>query len=212
MSPDPVIAVALWGEDKNMKLPICVFDIESDMLCPSCQERLDKGEITNFDVEFSGWVLEKSKEYPGIDDLTLLRAIKSDERLILVVRKKNKEILLAMEGLMKELAESYGEVMVFEAPIKLRKIVRKLIEPALEVGVNSLYLPGGTKESIVMLKPEDRERITYSKEDLRKIVSAVMGESVLFQYQDERLEKDEDSNDNIFEEKMREFAGKGRRR
>jgi hypothetical protein len=182
------------------------------MLCPSCQERLDKGVITDFDVEFSRWVLGKSKEYPGIDELNLLRAIQVDERLILVVRKKNKETLLGMEGLMNEISESFGEIMVFEAPIKLRKIVRKLIDPALEVGVNSLHLPGGPKESIVMLKPEDRERISYSKEDLRKIVSAVMGESVLFQYQDERIEKEEDSGDNLFEEKMREFAGKSRRR
>ncbi|MHA1924439.1 MAG: hypothetical protein ACXABV_15330 [Candidatus Thorarchaeota archaeon] len=195
-----------------MKLPVCVFDLESDMLCPSCQERLDKGVITDFDVEFSRWVLGKSKEYPGIDELNLLRAIQVDERLILVVRKKNKETLLGMEGLMNEISESFGEIMVFEAPIKLRKIVRKLIDPALEVGVNSLHLPGGPKESIVMLKPEDRERISYSKEDLRKIVSAVMGESVLFQYQDERIEKEEDSGDNLFEEKMREFAGKSRRR
>jgi hypothetical protein len=194
-----------------MKLPVCVFDIESDMLCPSCQERLDRGEITDFDIEFSKWLLEKSKEYPGIEDLNLLRAIRTDERLILVVRKKNKEILSATEGFMNEIAEIYGDLMIFEAPIKLRKIVRKLIEPALEVGVNSLYLPGGTKESIVMLKPEDRERIAYTKDDLRKIVSAVMGESVLFQYQDERIEKD-DTSDDVFEEKMREFAGKGRRR
>ncbi|MFW9801382.1 MAG: hypothetical protein ACFFFC_01935 [Candidatus Thorarchaeota archaeon] len=195
-----------------MKLAVCVFDIESDMLCPSCQQRLDRGEITEFDIEFSKWLLDKSKEYPRLDDLNLLRAIKTDERLILVVKKKNKEVLIAAERLMNELVETHGEVMVFEAPIKLRKIVRKLIEPALEVGVNSLYLPGGTKESIVMLKPEDRDRIAYSKEDLRKIVSAVMGESVLFQYQDERIEKEEDSSDEIFEEKMREFAGKGRRR
>ncbi|MFX0054811.1 MAG: hypothetical protein ACFFAX_12995 [Promethearchaeota archaeon] len=195
-----------------MKLPVCVFDIESDMLCPICQQRLDRGEITDFDIEFSKWILDRSKEYPGIDDLNLLRAIETDERLILVVKKKNKEILLAAEGLINELIETHGEVMVFEAPIKLRKIVRKLIEPALEVGVNSLYLPEGTKESIVMLKPEDRDRIAYSKEDLRKIVSAVMGESVLFQYQDERIEKEGDSSDEIFEEKMREFAGKGRRR
>jgi hypothetical protein len=195
-----------------MKLPVCVFDIESDMLCTSCQERLDRGDITDFDVDFSKWILEKSKEYPAIEDLNLLRAIRTDARLILVVKKRSKEILLAAETLMNEIAESFGEVMIFEGPIKLRKIVRKLIEPALEVGVNSLYLPGGTKESIVMLKSEDRERITYSKEELRKIVSAVVGESVLFQYQDERLEKEEDSSDNIFEEKMREFAGKGRRR
>ena len=195
-----------------MKLPVCVFDIESDMLCPSCQERLDRGEITEFDIEFSSWLLGKSKEYPGIDSLNLLRAIKTDERMILVVRKKNKEMLLANEGLMNEITESFGDVMIFEAPIKLRKIVRKLIEPALEVGVNSLYLPGGTKESIVMLKPEDRDRIAYSKEELRKIVSAVIGESVLFQFQDERIEKEEDTSDEIFEEKMKEFAGMGRRR
>lgn len=195
-----------------MKLPVCVFDIESDMLCTSCQERLDRGDITDFDVEFSTWMLNKSKEYPALEDLTLLRAIKSDGRLILVVKKKHKESLLAVEGFKNELVDMYGELMIFESPIKLRKIVRTLIEPALEVGVNSLYLPGGTKESIVMLKPEDRDRIMYSKDDLRKIVSAVVGESVLFQYQDERIEKEEDSGDEIFEEKMREFAGKGRRR
>ncbi|MHA2067554.1 MAG: hypothetical protein ACXABY_24585 [Candidatus Thorarchaeota archaeon] len=194
-----------------MKLPVCVFDLESDMLCPSCQERLDRGDITDFDIEFSGWLLEKVKEYPGIDDLDLQRAIKSDGRLILVVRKRNKEVLLNIEGLMAELAETYGEVMLFEAPIKLRKIVRLLIEPALEIGVNNLYLPGGTKESIVMLKPEDRERIMYSKDELRKIVSAVMGESVLFQYQDERIEKGDDSGDDAFGERIREFAGRSRR-
>jgi hypothetical protein len=194
-----------------MKLPVCVFDIESDMLCTSCQERLDRGDITDFDVEFSTWILNKSKEYSTIEDLKLLRAIKADSRLILVVKKRNKEVLLATEGLMNEMAETFGEVMIFEGPIKLRKIVRELIEPALEVGVNSLYLPGGTKENIVMLKPEDRDRITYSKEELREIVSAVVGESVLFQYQDERTEKEEVSGDDVFDEKMREFAGRGRR-
>ncbi|MHA2601943.1 MAG: hypothetical protein AM324_007425 [Candidatus Thorarchaeota archaeon SMTZ1-83] len=195
-----------------MKLPICVFDIESDMLCPNCQERLDRGDITDFDVKFSRWFLNKSKEYPEIEDLHLLRAIESDGRLILVVRKDNKDRLLETEGLMNEIAELYGEVMIFEGPIKMRRIVRNLIDPAMEVGVNSLYLPDGTKESIVMLKPEDRDRITYSKEDLRKIVSAVMGESVLFQYQDERAEKEEGPSNDIFGEKLKEFAGKGRRR
>ncbi|MGD9381785.1 MAG: hypothetical protein PVI03_05010 [Candidatus Thorarchaeota archaeon] len=194
-----------------MKLPVCVFDIESDMLCTSCQERFDRGDITDFDIEFSAWILNKSKEYSTIEDLKLSRAIKADSRLILIVKKRNKEVLLAAEGLMNEMAESFGEVMIFEGPIKLRKIVRKLIEPAMEVGVNSLYLPGGTKENIVMLKTEDRNRIVYSKEELRKIVSAVVGESVLFQYQDERIEKEEASGDDVFEEKMREFAGRGRR-
>ena len=58
-----------------------------------------------------------------------------------------------------------------------------------------------------MLRPEDKEIISYSKEQLGAIVSAVVGESVLFQYQDERIEKQEDSKPDEFDVKMKDFAG-----
>ncbi len=171
-----------------MKLPVCIIDLESDFLCPSCQDKLDRGAISEFDIEFSKWILERAKEYPELDRLNLLRAIRLDDRLVLVV-KKSREILLENEDLMNELKELYGEVLILDGPAKVRTVVRKLIAPAIEVGINSLYLPDGTKESIVMLKTEDRGRIPYSKEELRQIVSAVTGESVLFEYQDERKEQ-----------------------
>lgn len=195
-----------------MKLPVCVFDLESDMLCPSCQERLDKGELNEFDIEFSKWIMGRAKEYPELEDLHLLRAVKTGGRLILVLRKKTVGVLQSAEALMDEMGEAFGEVLIFESPVKLRRIVRNLIEPAIEVGVNSLHLPDGFRESIVMLRPEDRERILYSKEDLREIVSAVMGESVLFEYQDERIEKDETTQDDSFGEKLREFSVRRRSR
>lgn len=193
-----------------MRLPVCVFDLESDMLCPSCQDRFDAGEITEFDVKFSKWLLEKSKEHPGLENVNLLRAIKTGDLLILVVKKKSKTVFTEDEALLTELDETYGKYLIVEGPAKLRTIVREMITPAIEVGVNSLYLPNGFKESIVMLRAEDRERIKYSKEELRAIVSAVTGESILFQYQDERLEKEEESGHDEFGEKLREFSG-GRR-
>ncbi len=189
-----------------MKLPVCVFDIESDMLCNNCQERLDRGEISRFDIEFSKWLLQRVKEYPHLEDLELGRAIRTSGRLLLVVKKKNVQILDSLEPLMAEMRESFGDVMVFERPIKLRKLVRMLIEPAIELGVNSLYLPDGSRESIVMLKDEDREKIQYSKEDLRVIVSAVLGESVLFQYQENRVDKVDETSRDAFDERMEEFS------
>ncbi len=195
-----------------MKLPICVFDIESDMLCSSCQERLERGDLTEFDVEFSRWVLERAEDYPELEDLNLLRAIRLQDRVILVVKKRGKDVLLAEKAFLSEVEESFGDVLIFESPTKLRKIVRNLIAPAVELGVNSLHLPDGFRESIVMLRAEDRERIPYSKDDLRAIVSAVMGESVIFRYQDVGLEKDETSDDDVFEEKMRRFTRKRRAR
>jgi len=174
------------------------------MLCPNCQAKLDRGEITGFDIQFSKWLLEKEKQYPSLDSLTLRRATKSGERLILIVNKKNKETLLADEALMQELRDQYGEIIIIEGAPKLRRIVREFIAPANEVGVNSLWSPDGTKESIVMLREEDRERIKFDKDELREIISAIMGESVLFEYQDDRRKQEPEIEEpDEFDEKMK---------
>ncbi len=186
-----------------MKLPVCIIDLESDLLCPSCQDKLDSGQISDFDIEFSKWILEKAKEYPELNDLNLLRAVRVNGRLVLVVKKKGRELITSNEDLMEELEEQYGEILILEGPAKLRTIVRRLIAPAIEVGVNSLYLPDGFRESIVMLRSEDRERISYTKDELRQIVSAVTGESVLFEYQDEREEKKRDDVPDVLEDRLR---------
>ncbi len=195
-----------------MKIPVCNFDIESNMLCPNCQERLDNGDITKFDIDFSKWALEVGKQYPALVDLHILRAIKVGSRLILIVKKRQKNLLLSEEDFLEELKSEFGDVMVFEKPLKLRSVVRSLIAPAIEVGVNSLYLPTGAKESIVMLRDDDKDRITFTLEELRGIVSGVMGESVLFEFQGERVKKEEESTqDTEFDERMREIGERPRR-
>ena len=190
-----------------MRLPVCNFDLESDMLCTSCQAKLDRGDITAFDIELSKWLLEREKDHPNLENLALLRAARTEGRLILVVKKKGKELFLAEEALVSELTEKFGEVMVVEGPPKLRRVIREFIHPANEIGVNSLYLPDGSKENIVMLREEDRERIQYSIDDLRMIVTAIMGESVLFEYQDDRVKVEkEEENPDEFDQRMEELG------
>ncbi|MGD9396353.1 MAG: hypothetical protein PVJ05_07990 [Candidatus Thorarchaeota archaeon] len=189
-----------------MRLPVCNFDLESDMLCTSCQAKLDNGEITSFDIELSKWLMEREKDYPNLENLTLLRATRIEGRLILVVKKKGKDLFLAEETLVNELVEKFGEVMVVEGPPKLRRVIQEFIHPASEVGVNSLYLPDGSKESIVMLRGEDRDRIQYSNDELREIISAIMGESVLFEYQEDRLKTEEEETPDEFDQRMDEMS------
>jgi len=177
------------------------------MLCTNCQARLDRGELTHFEIEFSKWMLEREKEYPSLVDLTLQRAARVGDRLILVVKKRGKALILGEEALVNEMTELFGEPLVVEGPTKLRKVVREFIHPANEVGVNSLYLPDGSKESIVMLRSEDQERITYTTDELRLIVSAVMGESVLFEYQRNRIKTEkEDNAPDEFNQRMEEMS------
>ena len=189
-----------------MKLPVCNFDLESDMLCTNCQARLDRGELKHFDIEFSKWMLEKYKDHPGLADLTLLKAARVGEKIVLVVKKRGKDLILSEEDLVNEMTDQFGEPIIVEGPVKLRRVVRDFIHPANEVGVNSLYLPDGSKESIVMLRGEDKERIAYTTDELRLIISAVMGESVLFEYQDDRLKKEEDEPPDEFDQRMEEMG------
>jgi hypothetical protein len=179
------------------------------MLCPNCQAKLDRGEITDFDIEFSKWLLKREKDFPLLENLNLQRAVKVDNRIILVVKKKSREILESQEDLMTDIRESFGETIIIQGPPKLRRIVRSFIEPAIEVGVNSLYLPDGSKESIVMLREEDRERISYTGDELRAIISAIMGQSVLFEFQDDRPRppKEEEEDEDLFDQKMRDLGG-----
>ncbi len=188
-----------------MKLPVCVIDLESDILCPSCQDKLDRGAIDRFDIEFSRWLLDKAEEYPILRNAYVLRAIRLRGKIVIVVKKKTSHIFTDNERLMEEIKEKYGEVLILEGPAKLRSIIRTLIAPAIEVGINSLYLPDGTRESIVILREIDRGRILYSKEELRAIASAVTGEEVLFEYQDEREKKEEPVPD-ILDKKISEFT------
>jgi len=179
------------------------------MLCPNCQSKLDRGEITGFDIQFSKWLLEKEKTHPNLESLTLRKATQTENRLILIVNKNDKETLLAEEDLMKEIEDQYGDVVIIEGAPKLRKIVREFITPAIEVGVNSLWSPDGTKESIVMLREEDRSRIKFSTGELREIISAIMGESVLFEYQDDRVKREHEikiEDPDAFDEKMKEVS------
>ena len=193
-----------------MKIPVCRFDLESDTLCPNCQERFDKGKITSFDIEFCKWLLEKEKDHSALQDLNLQRAIKVANRIILVVKKRTKVVLLSAKELISDITETFGEVIIIEGPIKLRKIVRTFIDPAIEVGVNSLHMPGGYRESIVILRVDDKKRISYTTAQLKEIVSAIMGEKVLFEYDDERLEKDDGATEDEFEESMRKLSEKRR--
>jgi hypothetical protein len=195
-----------------MRLPVCVVDLESGVLCASCQEKLDKGQITEVDVDISKWLLAREGQFPTIADLNLSRALKVAGRLVLVVKKKGREILLSAPDLLEELRSTYGEVVILEGPANLRNLVRGLIHPATEVGVNNLYLPDGSKECIVMLHADDKSKIPYSLEDLRQIVSAVMQESVLFQYQEELTGKKPGPTSDAFDEKLKDFARKQPRR
>lgn len=69
-----------------MQAPICEVCLKSDILCSACQDKLDKGIISNGDIEVAKYLYKLSEKMKSIRDVKVLRIINSDALIIITGR------------------------------------------------------------------------------------------------------------------------------
>ena len=154
-----------------MKLPICVFDAKTGMLCSNCKMKLENGEITKLDVEISkvlvknasNKTMQKSKFYNAIDTPNLTIIIGDSA---LKEGLQNKQI----EDAMKKISGKNFEVVVKEGTIK--DTLSSLFAPVEVFGIDEIFVPDGTKEIRINLRGSEKD-LPLTSEQLILISSKV---------------------------------------
>jgi len=163
-----------------MKLPICYFCARTKVLCLKDLKRLEKGEISQLDVDISNeLVLLKEKKYSSLDNLTFVRAHKSDNLLVLMVRnsdKLNRNILIKVSRDLER--KGYGRVRFVEESAEPRKIVEQIVSPSRVLGVDILWLPDGSSQFTVRIPHRDARRMPVKKEVAEDILTKLLGKYV----------------------------------
>ena len=139
-----------------MKLPICVFDAKTGMLCSNCKAKLENEEITKLDVEISkvlvknstNKTIQRSKFYNAIDTPTLMILIGDSA---LKDGLQNKQIA---EAIKKSSSKNF-EVVVKEGTIK--DTLSSLFAPVEVFGIDEIFVPDGTKEIRINLRGEEKD-------------------------------------------------------
>lgn len=154
-----------------MKLPICVFDAKTGMLCSNCKVKLENEEISKTDVEISkilvkfstNKTLQKSKFYNSIDTPNLM---------IIVGDSSLKESLQNQQlaDAIKKASNKSFEVVVKEGTIK--DTLSSLFSPVEVFGIDEIFVPDGTKEIRINLRGS-QEDLPLNAEDLILISSKV---------------------------------------
>ncbi|HJY15347.1 MAG TPA: hypothetical protein VJ225_04890, partial [Nitrososphaeraceae archaeon] len=72
-----------------MKVPICIFDAKTGVLCPKCESRLKNGDLSKIDVECSIKLIKLSVKNQDIDKLNLVGSQKIDEDYVLILKDSN---------------------------------------------------------------------------------------------------------------------------
>ncbi len=161
-----------------MKLPICVFDAKSGLLCQECQAKLERGEITPIEVEISKAVVKLEERFPTLKDVTIGGAVEVGPFVVLKVEEKNilniigpkGKIIIKIESMVKK------NIRVVEDTNDVQRVIESLLSGIEIIGINKIFVPDGSEELKIRVRSVDRNKLPASGEELRKIIYKLTGE------------------------------------
>lgn len=157
-----------------MRLPICIFDAKTGVLCPKCESRLKNGELSKIDVECSIKLIKLSNKNQDIDKLNLIGSQKIDEDYVLILKDSNVSHINSNDKLKSSIEKEFnGKVWFVEANSSVRKILENLFFPIRILKTNMIWLPDGNQVTQVTIESKDYEKFFSIIEKIKRIVNAV---------------------------------------
>jgi len=72
-----------------VKTILDAFCIKSGILCRKCQEKIEKGQITDLDLKIIRLLSDLEKENPTLQDVTYHKSVEPDDNLAMRVDRRN---------------------------------------------------------------------------------------------------------------------------
>jgi transcription antitermination factor NusA-like protein len=157
-----------------LKLPICIFDAKTGVLCPKCESRLKNGELSKIDVECSMKLIKLSVMNQDIDKLNLIRSQRVDEDYVLILKDSNVSHINSNEKLVNSVEKEFNRKVWFvEANCSIRRFLENLFFPVRILKTNKIWLPDGNQVTQVTIESKDYESSFNLIEKIKKIVDVV---------------------------------------
>jgi transcription antitermination factor NusA-like protein len=157
-----------------LKVPICIFDAKTGVLCPKCESRLKNGDLSKIDVECSIKLIKLSVKNQDIDKLNLVGSQKIDEDYVLILRDSNLSNINSNDKLISSVEKEFnGKVWFVEANSSIRRFLENLFFPIRILKTNMIWLPDGNQVTQVTIGSKDYEKSFNLIEKIKKIVNVV---------------------------------------
>ena len=157
--------------DYLLKVPICIFDAKTGVLCPKCESRLKKGELSKIDVECSVKLMKLSNKNQDIDNLNLIGSQKVDDDYVILLKDSNISHINSNDKILSSVEkEFHGKVWFIEANSSIRRFIENLFFPIRILKTNMVWLPDGHQVTQVTIDNKDYEKSFSMIEKIKKIV------------------------------------------
>jgi len=146
--------------------------LRSGILCSRCRAKLERGEVTQLDLEVARLLVSIEDKYPLLQDVFFHKAVEADNVLAILVGRGDAGKILSYGGRIIRFLESKvgKDVRILEYNTSERKFLEDLFAPLTILTINKIWLPDGSVETKVILKGSRRRiNIDAMKEIAKKI-------------------------------------------
>ncbi len=166
-------------------LPACKTCVNSGFLCSSCQEKLDSGVLTQFELDLAKdlLVLEEEEQFSFLKKISFYKAIDFEDVVIFVIGKKDK--LKINQKIINWLKEMYkvDDLILIEQTRNPRAALESLTAPSKLISLNEIFLATGDVEFKGVLDKRDQNSILFTKEELEELILELTGNTIRIEFQ-----------------------------
>lgn len=168
-----------------VKTILDAFCVKSGILCRRCEEKLEKGQITDLDLKVIQRMVELEKEHPVLQDVTYHRSVEADGMMaVLVDRKDIPRLLGGGAKIVKDLGDTFGKrVKLISYGGDDREFLEDLFSPLSILTINTIWIPDGSTETKVILTGRQPRRMPVDVEIVKTMAQELKGMTLRVEFE-----------------------------
>ena len=168
-----------------VKTILDAFCVKSGILCRRCEEKLEKGQITELDLKVIQRMVELEKEQPILQEVTYHRSVEADGMMaVLVDRKDLPRLLGGGAKVVKDLGETFGKrVKLISYGGDDREFLEDLFSPLSILTINTIWIPDGSTETKVILTGRQPRKMPVDVDVVKTIAKDLKGMTLRVEFE-----------------------------
>jgi transcription antitermination factor NusA-like protein len=171
-----------------VKTELCSFCVKSGILCQKCQEKLNKGRVSQLDLKVIRLLTELEKNYPVLQEVRFRKAAEVGETLAIMVDRRDIGKVVGSEGrIIRALSERAGgkKIKVLGFGSDNRQFLEELLSPLSVLTINTIWLPDGSTETKAILQGRTPRHMPVDIEVARQLAKEIQGLTLRVEFERE---------------------------
>jgi len=161
-----------------VRTELCSFCVKSGILCPKCEERLKRGQISQLDLKVIKLLSELERSYPILQEVHFHKAAEVGENLAIMVDRRDIGKVVGLEGrIIRAISEQAGgkKIKVLGYGGDDRQFLEELFSPLSILTINTVWLPDGSTETKAILQGRTPRHMPVDLEVAKQLAKEIQG-------------------------------------